>query len=85
MTDLSEESVLEVDRYALAVWSRLLVLKKLSLSRPEGQERLGGAEAAGLMGGFRSSRPAWSLVGKWSATGSPDPEFLHDRANRFSK
>ncbi len=57
MTDLSEESMLEADRYALAVWSRLLAcLKKLSSSRPEGQERLGGAEVAGLSGRFRSTR-----------------------------
>ncbi len=57
MTDLSEESVLGADRYALAVCSRLSAcLKKLSSSRPEGQERLGGAEAAGLSGCFRSTR-----------------------------
>ncbi len=57
MTDLSEESMLEADRYASAVWSRLLAcLKKLSSSQPEGQERLGGAEAAGLSGPFRSTR-----------------------------
>ncbi len=56
MTDLSEESMLEADRYALAVWSRLLAcLKKLSSSRSEGQERLGGAKTAGLSGRFRST------------------------------
>ncbi len=66
MTDLSEESVLEADRYALAVWSRLSAcLKKLSSSRPEGQERLGGAEAAGLSGHFRSTR----LHGHWWGNG----------------
>ncbi len=54
MTDLSEESVLEADRYALAVWSRLLALKKLSSSQPDGQERLGGAA---------SGQPACVVVG----------------------
>ncbi len=68
MTDLSEESVLGADRYALTVWSRLSVcLKKLSSSRPEGQERLGGAEAAGLSGRFRSTR----LHGRWWGNGRP--------------
>ncbi len=68
MTDLSEESVLGADRYALTVWSRLSAcLKKLSSSRPEGQERLGGAEAAGLSGRFRSTR----LHGRWWGNGRP--------------
>ncbi len=58
MTDLSEESMLEADRYALAVWSRLLAcLKKLS-GRP--------------IGPLQVNPPAWLSVGKWSATGSPD-------------
>ncbi len=64
MTDLSEESVFEADRYALAVLPRLLAcLKKLSSSRPEGQERLRGAEAAGLLGRFRSTRLRGHLWG----------------------
>ncbi len=64
MTDLTEESVLGADRYALAVWSRLSVcLKKLSSSRPEGQERLEGAEVAGLSDCFRS--------GHWWGNGWP--------------
>ncbi len=68
MTDLSEESVLDVDRYALAVWSRLLAcLKRLSSFRPEGQERLGEAKAAGLSGRFRSTR----LHGRWWGNGQP--------------
>ncbi len=56
MTDLSEESVFEAGRYAFAVLSRLVAVKKLSSSRLKGQERLGGAEAAGLLGHFRSNR-----------------------------
>ncbi len=67
MTDLREESVLEADRYALAVWSRLSAMKELSSSRPEGQERLGGTKAAGLMGRFRSTR----LRGRWRGNGRP--------------
>ncbi len=69
VTDLSEESVFEASRYAFAVWSRLIAIKKLSSSRLEGQERLGGAEAAGPL---QVNLSAWSLAGKWSATGSPD-------------
>ncbi len=61
VTDLSEESVFEAGRYAFAVWPRLVAVKWLSSSRFEGQERLGGAEAAGLLGRFRSTR----LRGHW--------------------
>ncbi len=61
VTDLSEESVFEAGRYAFAVWPRLVAVKQLSSSRFEGQERLGGAEAAGLLGRFRSTR----LRGHW--------------------
>ncbi len=67
VTDLSEESVFEAGRYAFAVWSRLVAMKKLSSSRLEGQERLGGAEAAGLLGRFRSTR----LHGRWLGKGRP--------------
>ncbi len=67
VTDLSEESVFEVGRYAFAVWSRLVAVKKLSSSRLEGQERLGGADAAGLLGRFRSTR----LRGRWRGKGRP--------------
>ncbi len=42
-------------------------MKKLSSSRLEGQERLGGAEAAGLLGRFRSTR----LRGHWRGKGRP--------------
>ncbi len=56
VTDLSEESAFEAGRYAFAVWPRLVVVKRLTSFRPEGQERLGGAEAAGLLGRFRSTR-----------------------------
>ncbi len=61
VTDLSEESVFEAGRYAFAVWSRLVAVKKLSSSRLEGQERLRGAEVAGLLGRFRSTH----LRGRW--------------------
>ncbi len=60
-TDLSEESVFEAGRYAFAVWSRLVAVTQLSSFRLEGQERLGGAEVAGLLGRFRSTR----LRGRW--------------------
>ncbi len=65
VTDLNEEIVFEAGRYAFAVWSRLLAVKKLSSSRLEGQERLGGAKAAGLLGRFRSTR----LRGRWRGKG----------------
>ncbi len=67
VTDLSEESVFEAGRYAFAVWSRLVVVKRLSSSRLEGQERLGGTEAAGLLGRFRSTR----LRGRWRGKSRP--------------
>ncbi len=67
MTDLSEESVFEAGRYAFAVWSRLVVVTQLSSSRLEGQKRLGGAEAAGLLGRFRSTH----LRGRWRGKGRP--------------
>ncbi len=67
MTDLSEESAFEAGRYAFAVWSRLVVVKRLSSFRPEGQERLGGAEAAGLLGRFKSTR----LRGPWRGKDRP--------------
>ncbi len=67
VTDLSEESVFEAGRYAFAVWSRLVAVKKLSSSRLEGQDRLGGAEAAGLLGRFRSIH----LRGRWRGKGRP--------------
>ncbi len=60
-TDLSEESEFEAGRNAFAVWPRLVTVKRLSLFRPEGQERPGLAEAAGLLGRFRSNR----LRGRW--------------------
>ncbi len=61
MTDLSEESAFEAGRYAFAVWSCLVAVKRLSSFRPESQERLGGAKAAGLLGCFRSTH----LRGRW--------------------
>ncbi len=67
MTDLSEESTFEAGRYAFAVWPRLVAVKRLSSSRLEGQERLGGTEAAGLLGRFRSTR----LRGRWRGKGRP--------------
>ncbi len=67
VTDLSEESVFEAGRYALVVWPRLVAVMQLSLSRLEGQERLGGAEAAGLLGRFRPTR----LCGRWRGKGRP--------------
>ncbi len=57
----------EAGRYAFAVWSRLVPVKKLSSSRLEGQERLRGAEAAGLLGRFRSTH----LRGRWRGKGRP--------------
>ncbi len=57
----------EVGRYAFAVWPRLVAVKRLSSSRLEGQEWLGGAEAAGLLGRFRSTR----LRGRWRGKGRP--------------
>ncbi len=67
MTDLSEESMFEAGRYAFAVWSRLVAMKKLSSSQLEGQEQLGGAEAAGL-------RPVCVVVGEEKAGhGLPRP------------
>ncbi len=56
-----------VGRYAFAVWSHLVVVKQLSSSRLEGQERLGGAEAASLLGRFRSTH----LRGRWQGKGWP--------------
>ncbi len=67
VTDLSEESTFEAGRYAFAVWPRLVAVKRLSSSRLEGQERLGGAEAAGLLGRFRST----PLRGHWRGKGRP--------------
>ncbi len=67
VTDLSEESMFEAGRYTFAVWSRLVAMKKLSSSRLEGQERLGEAEAAGLLARFRSTR----LRGRWRGKGRP--------------
>ncbi len=69
VTDLSEESAFEAGRYAFAVWPRLAVVKwRWSSSfRLEGQGRLGGAEAAGLLGRFRSTR----LCGRWRGKGRP--------------
>ncbi len=67
VTELSEESVFEASRYAFAVWSCLVAIKKLSSSRLEGQERLGGAEAAGQLGRFRSTY----LRGRWRGNGRP--------------
>ncbi len=67
VTDLSEESVFGAGRYAFAVWSRLVAMKKLSSSRLEGQERLGGAEMAGLLGRLRSTH----LRGCWRGKGRP--------------
>ncbi len=64
---LSEESAFEAGRYAFAVWSRLVVVKRLSSFRPEGQEWLGGAEAAGLLCRFRSTR----LRGRWRGKDRP--------------
>ncbi len=63
----SEESSFEAGRYAFTVWPRLVVVKRLSSFRPEGQERLGGAEAAGLLGRFRSPR----LRGRWRGKERP--------------
>ncbi len=67
VTDLIEESVFESGRYAFAVWSHLVAVKKLSSSQLEGQEQLGGAEVAGLLGRFRSTR----LSGRWRGKGWP--------------
>ncbi len=67
VTDLSEESAFEAGRYAFAVWPRLVVVKRLSSFRPEGQERLRGAEAAGLLGRFRSTH----LRGRWRGKDRP--------------
>ncbi len=67
MTDLSEESAFEAGRYAFAVWPRLVAVKRLSSSRLEGQERLGEAEAAGMLGRFRST----PLRGRWRGKGRP--------------
>ncbi len=53
--------------HAFAVWSRLVAVKRLSSFRLEGQERLGGAEAAGLLGRFRSTR----LRGRWRGKDRP--------------
>ncbi len=64
VTDLSEDSVFEAGRYAFAVWPRLVVVKLFSSSRPECQERLRGAKAAGLLGRFRSTRMRGSWRGK---------------------
>ncbi len=67
VTDLSEECAFEVGRYAFVVWPRLVAVKRLSSFRLEGQERLGGAEAAGLLGRFRST----CLRGRWRGMGRP--------------
>ncbi len=48
VTDLSEESMFEAGRYAFAVWSRLVAMKKLSSSRLEGQEQLGRRQLRSL-------------------------------------
>ncbi len=67
VTDLSEESAFEAGRNAFAVWPRLVTVKRLSSFRPEGQERPGLAEAASLLGRFRSPR----LRGRWRGKDRP--------------
>ncbi len=52
--------------------SGLAVVKRLSSFRPECQERLGGAEAAGLLGRFRSTRLRGRGEGR-SGHGLPKP------------
>ncbi len=72
VTDLSEESAFEAGRYAFAVWSCLLAVKRLSSFRPEGQERLGGARSGRPVGPLQVNPSAWSLVRDGPATGSPN-------------
>ncbi len=67
VTDLSEESAFGVGRNASAVWPRPVTVKRLSSFRPEGQERPGLAEAAGLLGRFRLTR----LRGCWQGKDRP--------------
>ncbi len=67
------ECVLEAGRNVWTVWPYLVrFLVKLSSSWPKSQERLDGAEAAGLSGYFRSIRLCLSPVEQWTAAGSPD-------------
>ncbi len=67
VTVLSEESTFEAGRNAFAVWPRLVTVKRLSSFRPEGQERPGLAEVAGLLGRFRST----CLRGRWRGKDRP--------------
>ncbi len=67
MTDLSEESAFGAGRNASAVWPHPVTVKRLSSFRPGGQERLGLAEAAGLLGRFKLTR----LRGCWREEDRP--------------
>ncbi len=75
VTDLSEESVFEAGRYAFAVWSHLIAMKKLSSSRLEGEM---GASSRDT---FSFSRISVRLSHKWhSAATEPAIERPTARA-----
>ncbi len=71
MTDLSEESVFEVGKYAFAVWSPRSGEKALLIpTRGSGTTRR--SRCGGSAGPLQVNPSAWSLARKRPATGSPD-------------